>query len=57
MSFLFLRWLYRWGAKIVAVTARIIETVDARPRRIEAVDGLPREIETVNAVARRIELL
>jgi hypothetical protein len=53
----FLRWLYRWGAKIRPIVSRLIETIDARPRRIEAVDGLPREIETVKAAVRRIELL
>ena len=53
----FLRWPYRWGAKIHTDVWRLIETVDARYRRIELVDGSAREVETINASARRMELI
>ena len=53
----FLRWLYRWGAKIHTDVWRLIETVDARYRRIELVDGSAREVATVDARYRRIELV
>ena len=55
----FLRFLFRWGAAAVSAlplgAPRLIETLNAGPRRVEFIDGSARKIETINGAPRRVE--